>query len=277
MQTALCRLLYAFKNAAGEGFILAGEFGKDLPWEKICRFLFECGSIRDPRSFCIEVASRLPELVKLSQIYVYFFDGNGRSTDQYTIGVDRKWLAEYMDYYSYVENQRYRIDPNRYPKLDIDDPSTFLGARNWLTSPADEFRTEYIEKIGITHTVSFALRDAGDAVRAAFMLDKKDGVGFSETEFGILRVIVPQLYNLHMNLYAGHTKRQKIYQISWEYTNLTEREIEVADLLCKGIKPANISKRLNIAKSTTDKHIAHIYEKMNVANCQELLVKLLNS
>ncbi|MBQ8063256.1 MAG: DNA-binding response regulator, partial [Clostridia bacterium] len=56
----------------------------------------------------------------------------------------------------------------------------------------------------------------------------------------------------------------------------TDREVEIVDLICQGISPANISKILHIATSTTYKHIAHIYEKFHVSSRQELLVKLLN-
>ena len=251
-------------------------FDRDLPWEQIFRFLYQCGCVRDPRSFCIEVAQNLSSLVSFNQLRIHFFNSNGRSVDHYLFGVEKKWHTAYMNYFSYVDNQKYAIDLAKYPHPDIDDPSTFLFVRNWLTSEKDEFLNDYIIPSGISHTMSFVLRDAGGIIRAIYTADKTVPQPFSQNELSIMRIIIPQLNNLFGNLFASHAKKQRIYQISWEYTSLTEREIEVADLLCKGIKPANISKRLNIAKSTTDKHIAHIYEKMNVTNCQELLVKLLN-
>lgn len=57
--------------------------------------------------------------------------------------------------------------------------------------------------------------------------------------------------------------------------DLTNREREVLDLLCQGIKPVCIAKELNISVGTANKHIAHIYRKLGVHSRQELLVKLL--
>ena len=56
---------------------------------------------------------------------------------------------------------------------------------------------------------------------------------------------------------------------------LTNREREVLELLCQGIKPVYISRRLHISVGTVNKHIAHIYSKLDVDSKQELLVKLL--
>ena len=57
--------------------------------------------------------------------------------------------------------------------------------------------------------------------------------------------------------------------------DLTEREREVLDLLCQGIKPTFIARELHISTGTVNKHIAHIYRKLGVDSKQELLVKLL--
>ncbi|SHD77549.1 Response regulator containing a CheY-like receiver domain and an HTH DNA-binding domain (fragment) [[Clostridium] ultunense Esp] len=91
----------------------------------------------------------------------------------------------------------------------------------------------------------------------------------------ILNLAIPHLNNLHKNFFYQQTSRKGIDQISWETTDLTDREIEITNLLCQGLSPGNISKSLCISLSTTNKHIANIYEKMNVSSIQELLVRIL--
>jgi len=108
-----------------------------------------------------------------------------------------------------------------------------------------------------------------------FALDKTKDENFTDTELMALRLAVPQLNNLHKKFFYQQTGRQGVEQIPWETTNLTTREIEIANLLCQGVSPANISKSLYISQSTTYKHISHIYEKMHVSTRQELLVRLL--
>lgn len=90
-----------------------------------------------------------------------------------------------------------------------------------------------------------------------------------------LQLAIPHLNNLHKNFYYQGFSRKVIKRATWETANLTARETEIANLLCQGISPANISRTLYISLSTTYKHIANIYKKMHVSSQQELLVRLL--
>ena len=145
----------------------------------------------------------------------------------------------------------------------------------WEKEPPTEFVSNYIHPRGVKYSLGFALFDLNGKPRTLFALDKTKDENFTETEFMTLSLAVPQLNNLHKNFFTQQTSRQAVDQISWETTNLTAREIEIANLLCQGISPAVISQSLYISQSTTNKHIAHIYEKMHVSNLQELLVRLL--
>lgn len=47
---------------------------------------------------------------------------------------------------------------------------------------------------------------------------------------------------------------------------LSDRELEIIQLLAEGLVKKEIASRLQIGYSTVDTHVAHIYEKLNVAN-----------
>ena len=47
---------------------------------------------------------------------------------------------------------------------------------------------------------------------------------------------------------------------------LSERELEIIQLLAEGFVKKEIASRLRIGYSTVDTHVAHIYEKLNVSN-----------
>lgn len=47
---------------------------------------------------------------------------------------------------------------------------------------------------------------------------------------------------------------------------LSERELEIIQLLAEGFVKKEIASRLQIGYSTVDTHVAHIYEKLNVSN-----------
>ena len=47
---------------------------------------------------------------------------------------------------------------------------------------------------------------------------------------------------------------------------LSDRELEIIQLLAEGLVKKEIASRLHIGYSTVDTHVAHIYEKLNVSN-----------
>ena len=51
-----------------------------------------------------------------------------------------------------------------------------------------------------------------------------------------------------------------------EQNLLSERELEIIQLLAEGLVKKEIASRLDIGYCTVDTHVAHIYEKLNVSN-----------
>ena len=56
---------------------------------------------------------------------------------------------------------------------------------------------------------------------------------------------------------------------------LTEREVEVAKLICQGFGNEDIAKNLNIAYGTVKTHIRNIYRKTGVHNKIAMLLKFI--
>lgn len=246
-----------------------------ISWEAMYDFVLSCGNVHDIKDFCKEIVHRIGTLVPYDQARIYFLNGNGKVSDQYLVGVDKKWANAYHEYYSKIENGRYAIPSELREDMPPYSVSRIHG-RAWDTVPKDEFIRDYVSQLGLKYSIGFTLFDTKGVPRTNFMLDRTRQVPFSDQEVRALDLVVPQLNNLHKNFFSQHSGEKKLREISWETTELTAREIEIANLLCHGVKPTNISKKLNITPSTTYKHISHIYEKMHVSSKQELLVKLLN-
>ena len=54
---------------------------------------------------------------------------------------------------------------------------------------------------------------------------------------------------------------------------LTEREQKIMELLAKGMSNQTISKNLNISVHTTKAHLESIYDKLNVKNRVQAVIK----
>ena len=57
--------------------------------------------------------------------------------------------------------------------------------------------------------------------------------------------------------------------------NLSPREMQIAELMCEGLKPAEIAEKLDISVYTAYKHISNIYKKMSIRSQIELLSTLM--
>jgi len=78
---------------------------------------------------------------------------------------------------------------------------------------------------------------------------------------------------LKINTTTNKTASALIQQWKERYA-LTDREIEIVELLIKNTARSNIAETLCISEHTVKKHTAHIYEKLNITSRNDLLFKL---
>ncbi|MGI5850073.1 MAG: helix-turn-helix domain-containing protein, partial [Christensenellales bacterium] len=71
-------------------------------------------------------------------------------------------------------------------------------------------------------------------------------------------------YNIDLDIF------EEKQNLKVQYT-LSEREIEVVDLLAKGMTNQIISEKLHISINTVKSHVKSIYKKMNISNRLQLI------
>jgi len=249
--------------------------GRQIPWERIYKFINSCGNLHEIQPFSAQILHGLSEFVPYDRGIVFFIDANHNIRDQFLLNVKDGWVNMYLDYYSKARMSEFSIE-NRVFTERPGEP--LIDVIRWYEQPSSEFISDYIRVQNLQLSLGFVLFDLNGFPRIAFALDRMRKEDFTEQEIEILKIIHPALNNLHKNFYAssstGLSRSEKKF---WEGAGLTEREIEVTNLLCQGLAADNIGQALHISTSTVYKHIAHIYSKMNVSTLQELLVKILNS
>ena len=151
-----------------------------------------------------------------------------------------------------------------------------FNVHDWEGEPSAEFIPDFIRQRGLKYSWGAGFYDTLGELRLIIALDRKTKKKFTEKELQLLELILPLLNNLHRNFYYQNSDSKVTMRIDEEKV-LTPRETQIAELLCQSVSPSQISEILHIARSTTYKHIAHIYEKMNVSSQRELLSRLLNS
>lgn len=241
-------------------------------WKRLYDITLLCGAENNPKSFAIQVLTQLKELCGFDEALVYFLDASGKVQSQYLLDVKESYSDIYLKYYANIEGKQFSC----FRKIDENPCQTNFHFRDWNNEHSSEFIPDFIHPRGIRCSCGFAFYDARGKYRMIFALDWMIGNPCCREDLHALTLLLPQLNNLAKNFYYDGPRQRFNRHNEWAKYALTRREIEVVDLLCQGISPSNISRALHISPSTTNKHIAHIYEKMNVSSQQELLVRLLN-
>ncbi|MDF2686253.1 MAG: response regulator containing a CheY-like receiver domain and an DNA-binding domain [Clostridia bacterium] len=251
----------------------------EMLWNNIYTFLLDCGNIRNPKDFSVQIIKKIFPLIPYDQARIYYLNDNGVIYDEYLFHVDKKWPRLYYEYYSKIEGGRYSIFSNKTNNGQVIVPKLEKCVYDWTKHENDEFLLDYIKPQRLRYSIGFGLHDVYNSLKITCIIDRTGYGKFTDKELNILNLVHCQLENLHKNFYV-HLPNNDTDNMEDNINSqniLTTREAEIVELLSKGVTPTNISNKLCICQTTVYKHIAHIYKKMNVSNRQELLVKLMNT
>jgi len=86
--------------------------------------------------------------------------------------------------------------------------------------------------------------------------------------------IQPSLARMLLKHFTTDNKRaREIEDYSDEPVNLTKREVEILQLITKGLTNKEVANVLNLSRSTIRTHLEHIYQKMEVSNRVEAITE----
>lgn len=242
-------------------------------WRQLYGFILACGNALDPNQFAVQILDNIAQICPYDCGSAYLLDRNGKICGQHLRNIEDRWIKIYMAYYSNTDEQRYSMFRENAVRRASDKP--MLNTHDWECEQSLEFVPDFIRVRVLKYSCGFGFYDTLGNLRLTIALDRTGGSKFTSGEIQLLQLIVPQLNNLHRNFYFQSSNSKALNQIAQE-TALTAREAQIAELLCQSVSPAQISCQLHIAQSTTYKHIANIYEKMNISSQRELLSRLLN-
>ncbi|KAF5087939.1 Bacterial regulatory protein, luxR family [anaerobic digester metagenome] len=247
-----------------------------VSWEKINHLVLNCGNIRDPKEFCVQIITEIRKIIPMDMARIYFLNDRLEICDQILFDVDLYWVDAYHDYFSKIDGGRYSI----FNRIQKDGhyylPNISNRVQNWNLEEGNEFVRDYLKPQGIHHSLGISLQDLYNSPKCLLIFDRIRLNKFSKKELSDIKLIMSHLENLYQNFYVPVPHLENSGNKPDICELLTMREQEVANLLKNGVTPDHISKKLCISLTTVYKHITHIHSKLNVNNRQELLVKLIN-
>jgi DNA-binding CsgD family transcriptional regulator len=184
--------------------------------------------------------------------------------------LDQDVRRSYLDYY-------YSRDPAR----KTTDPSTSTFQVNWNKGifSRNEFAVDFMR--GLMHAelsagIPLLATDGSGGVMFGFTRSRAKPL--SQREEAVLHGLRPHLanyYAIHKKLDSLPGKSYYAAELARGNGLLSRREAEVAALLCRRLRAAEIAAILHISPRTVERHVEHIYLKLNVRTRRELLLKLL--
>jgi DNA-binding CsgD family transcriptional regulator len=115
---------------------------------------------------------------------------------------------------------------------------------------------------GITHQLSIPLQlGGGDFYAYAIHRPDRD---FAEQELDLARVLQPILTGLALHFETVHSSSGP--KLDGGARDLTSREMSILALLREGLTAEAVARRLNISPRTAQKHLEHIYRKLDVGD-----------
>ncbi len=269
-------LLFGY-NAGRKWMQAMARAAEAFPWKAIVNFLARIGTERDFPSLIGRVLLELPRIVPYDFSYACFNDGvppkDGGPFSLYSIGLPDKARADYLNYY-------YRMDPVML-SLNSDTETYDVDWRDRVFR-RNEFVNDYIVLLPATVDagVSSAAIEPGKSVPKGFSIGfmRSGQGGITTRERKILAALQPHIVNFFSFMSRRETLSPDHYfaaELARDCRILSRREAEVAVLLCKRLRAREIATVLLISPRTVERHIEHIYEKLDVSDRRGLLVKLL--
>ena len=238
-----------------------------MPWPSSAPRPTGRGSAEGPWGSC-------PAWCRLDQHFCCIAELSGpRGTERVSLisaDVERRARSAYIERY-------YALDPARRST----SPSTSLFQVNWESGEyaRDEFAADFMRGLmhaGLSAGVPLLAPGGGGGVMFGFTRSRPRAL--SRRDESILRMLRPHLANYYAvfrRLGALPGRHVHPAELAPGARLLSAREAEIAHLLCRGMRPAEIATMLLVSPRTVERHIEHIYEKLNVRSRPQLLRLLL--
>lgn len=139
---------------------------------------------------------------------------------------------------------------------------------------ASRYYREFMAPLGHRHVADLFLRREGHIVAVLSMLREPSLGPFSEGELTLLRELQPFLEYTLNSVYLPKRLQQRA--AAREAFALTDRELDVLELLVAGASNKLIARDLDLSLATVKTHIRHIFQKAGAASRTELSARVLS-
>lgn len=221
-----------------------------------------------PLEFQEELIDLIKRLIPCTAIRFSLINPKFDTKGFYSYNVNWKMEKLYREYYRHMDPMR----PSRYENTDVRlvCSDTMLSREEWQDSV---FFKEFMKPQHYDHNIDIFFRKSGKII-AVLALVRDDKMGpFREDEAELLRHLQPFMQYALNSVYLPRRFVER-EDFGSRY-RLTERELDVMEVIMAGADTRTMACELNLSVATIKTHLQHIFEKTRVRSTRELVCKLL--
>jgi len=181
-----------------------------------------------------------------------------------------------------IDKKTEEVYQNKYSRMDPMHPSRFEGTditlicsdtlmldKEWRQSV---FYKEFMAPRHYDHNADVFFRSDGKIIAVLSILRDNEIGSFNEKDLDLLRNLQPFMEYTLNNIYLPQRFTEREY-LNDKYA-LTERELDVVEIVMSGVDTKTLAKELNLSMATVKTHLQHIFEKVGVHSTKELISTL---
>jgi DNA-binding CsgD family transcriptional regulator len=227
---------------------------EQVPWRRIAAFVESIEAERTPEGLAHRVLESLESVMPFDRAFI--IETGARVPEGARFHNHPKMFAPLVR--EYAEHYRHHDPMLRALQR------THLGFVDWTRFAEDEFSRDFIARTGAS--AGFAMSNSCERSKASFTLivGRMGGNDFTDLEKLTAAALFPHLSNLFAGAMDPFGARGQQLEVAFQAAEFTQREREVALLLCQGFAVSEIADSLFVSRKTAAKHLEHVYDKLGV-------------
>ena len=225
-------------------------------------------SVEFPNRFQRESLNLVNRLLPLDSAAFYLVDPDMRHRGVVLHNLEAEAERDYADHFR-------DLDPLN-PALFAQREDTVVCIDEQLSEQAlfaSEYYRGFMQPLGHRHVADMFFRRDGQIVAVLSMLRDAAAGPFTTGELTLLRDLQPFLQYTLNTVYLPRRVQQR--QGAQDRFGLTEREVDVVELIVAGASNKAIARELGLSLATVKTHLQHVFQKTGVSSRTALSARIL--
>jgi DNA-binding CsgD family transcriptional regulator len=216
----------------------------------------------------IEQACRLVgSSLDASRLAFYFVDAD-QNPYEFT-----RWHVPFAYHNTWISDM-HRVDPLHIRRIAgcANGVACIEAAEDYMSGDDIAVYRKFLRRFDVVDTIELLFREQGRVAAAmSVMWTTRDRKPCAAT----LRQAKNLQEFIEFTLQACCVGGARTQAVSRGDFGLTEREAEIADLVCRGLENAEIARSLDIGLATVKTHLIHLFRKVSVKNRAAMVARLI--